>query len=72
MTVGIKVHQHRQTSAASSWVINHGLDHKPVCEVSINTDTGLQKILPLNFIHNSDSQLTIVFSEPQTGVARLI
>jgi hypothetical protein len=57
-----------QTVAASSWVINHGLGYDPIVRVFV----GNVEVQPQVITHNSVNQLTIGFTDPQVGVAKLI
>jgi hypothetical protein len=64
--------QFDQTEAASTWTINHGLNCKPVVAVYVNYENKLQEILPGSIEYPSDSQVVIRFSQPFSGVARLV
>jgi hypothetical protein len=61
-------YEHNQTSAATTWVIQHGLGYNPIVRVFV----GNAEILPDTIVHNSLFQTTITFTTPQTGVARCI
>jgi hypothetical protein len=64
-------YNHVQSTPSTTWVINHNLGHKPVHDVWINYGGNQEKILPLQVIHFNDNTLTVVFSNAQTGGARL-
>jgi hypothetical protein len=57
-----------QTAPSSAWVIIHELGYFPVVRVFI----GNVEVQPDSITHNSIFQLTINFSSPQVGVARLV
>lgn len=57
-----------QTSASSEWIINHNLGYNPIVRVFI----GNQEVQPVSITHGSTLQVTITFSTPQVGYARLI
>lgn len=57
-----------QTSPSSNWVVNHGLGYQPIVRVF----SGSYEIQPSSIFFNSNMQLTISFTSPETGVAKLI
>lgn len=57
-----------QSNASTSWVINHNLGYSPIAKIYVDG----QEIQPLAIVYNSSNQLTITFSSPQVGVAKLI
>lgn len=57
-----------QASPSSTWVINHELGYYPVVRVFI----GNVETQPESITHDTIFQLTINFTAPQVGVARLI
>jgi len=59
---------HFQSTASSSWVILHNLGYTPIIRVFI----GNNEVQPLSIVHDSNNQVTISFSTPQVGYARLI
>lgn len=59
---------HYQSSSSTTWTIVHGLGYNPIVRVFIGT----QEVQPATVVHNSTSQVTITFSTPQVGYARLI
>jgi len=56
-----------QSSAATTWTINHNLGHVPSVEVF---DSGSQEV-DADVSHPSVNQTVIVFSVPLSGFARL-
>jgi len=60
---------HTQTSLSATWVIPHNLGYYPVVRVFLNTGAEIQ---PLTTVHNSLFQVTITFSMPYVGTARLV
>lgn len=61
-------YEHFQTTLSDSWVINHGLGHEPVVRVFV----GNQEVQPTSITFNTLNQVTITFSQPYVGVARLV
>jgi hypothetical protein len=59
---------HTQTTAASTWTINHNLGYYPIVEIF---DSGRQEI-DADVSHPSTNQTVIVVLLPLTGFARLI
>lgn len=57
-----------QTTASSTWVIVHNLGYNPIVRVFIGTS----EVQPTSIVHDSINQMTITFSSPQVGYARLI
>lgn len=66
---GILVHIHTQSSAASTWVINHNLGSKPLVELFVFDSGSLKKAWPLSLAHNDDNTVTVTWSQPRTGQA---
>jgi hypothetical protein len=61
-----------QSSPSTTWIINHNLNTTPAVDVMINENSQLQKMIPLSITINNLNQITIEFSTPRSGVARLI
>lgn len=59
---------HYQSVAESSWVINHGLGYNPIVRVFI----GNNEVQPMAIEHNSNQTVTISFSQPYVGLAKLV
>lgn len=59
---------HYQSTASSSWVIMHNLGYFPIVRIFI----GSQEVQPQAITHDSTDQVTVTFSSPQVGYARLI
>lgn len=57
-----------QTSPSSTWVITHGLGYNPIIRVF----AGQYEIQPVSISHDSVNQITVTFSSPQTGIAKLV
>jgi hypothetical protein len=57
-----------QTNPSTSWVIPHGLGRYPIVRIFI----GNQEVQPESITFNSLDQVTIAFSTPQVGQAKLI
>jgi len=68
------VFRHTQTTASTSWVIDHGLGER-VVEIQTFKNTGLASpddikiISPNDVTFNSATQLTVTFSNAETGYA---
>lgn len=66
-------YQHTQSVSDSIWVIAHNLNvTETVNDVLIDDNGSLSKVLPSYVRHTNDNTLTIGFSVPQTGIARII
>jgi len=63
---------HTQTTASNAWVINYGFDGYPVVDVLIDVDGVKTKIMPASVVRTSTGTVTITFTSPRTGVARVI
>lgn len=59
---------HYQTSASTSWVVPHGLGREPIVRVFV----GNQEVQPQSITHDGGNSLTIAFSAPYTGIAKLV
>lgn len=57
-----------QTTASASWDIVHNLGREPITRVFI----GNQEVQPQSITHVSNNELIIAFSQPYTGIAKLI
>lgn len=64
--------QYPQDTASDTWTINHGLNGKPTAAVFVNFEGKLQQILPAEVSYPSNTQVVIKFSQPFTGVVRLV
>jgi hypothetical protein len=58
-------HEHYQTTASSTWVVNHNLGFRPA--VTILSVGGTQMLAEV--IHASLNQVLVYFDEPMTGLA---
>lgn len=59
---------HYQSSASTTWIVAHNLGYHPITRVFIGTS----EVQPSSVVHDSTNQVTITFSTPQVGYARLI
>ena len=59
---------HYQSSGSVEWVIVHNLGYNPIVRVFI----GNNEVQPATIVHDSVNQVTITFTSPQVGYARLI
>lgn len=57
-----------QTSAATTWTINHNLGYDPIVRVFIGTE----EVQPASVSFPTVNQAVVTFATPQMGVARLI
>lgn len=62
-----------EVQTGTEWVITHNLGYYPMIRVYSTTTDGndlwekRDELIPLQVIHNSIYQVTIVFSTPETG-----
>lgn len=69
----IQFETHIQTVPSSSWVITHNFNSPVITDVLVDGGLGtLVKMIPLDVIQDSLNQVTIMFSTPTAGRARLI
>lgn len=66
--VNSAAYTHTQSSAASTWTINHNLGYNPI--VQVFTSGGVEVIADV--VHTSPNQTVIYFSAPTSGFARMI
>lgn len=63
---------HTQSTPATTWNVLHSLNVEfPVVHVMINTEAGLQRVIPLHVTPVDANNLTITFSQAQSGFAKL-
>lgn len=73
VTKNVGQYQHSQTSSSSSWVVTHNLNTPGiVIDVMVDNLGVLEKIIPLDITMTSDNVVTINFSTPFTGKARIV
>lgn len=60
-------YEHVQSSASSSWIVNHNLGYRPGVTV---LNSGSQEVIA-EIIHTSVNQVVIGFITPISGLARL-
>jgi hypothetical protein len=61
-----------QSDPAAVWTITHNLGGMPALDVTVDVNGQVQKILPLRVEATDNDTLTVHFSSPQTGTARLV
>jgi len=66
-SIGNTTYVYNQVTAASTWTISHNLGQFPLVRVFVNN----QEIQPQTITFTSINQVTITFSSPQVGMARL-
>jgi len=59
---------HYQSTPAATWIVNHNLGYNPIVRVFI----GNNEVQPLGIEHTSNTSLTITFSQPYVGLAKLV
>lgn len=64
-------HTHIQSLASPTWEISHGLYCNPVVSVLVMENGVLTAILPNSITFPSNTNVTITFTSPRTGEARL-
>lgn len=70
MLESFKGYKHTQSTASTTWTINHGLGTStPVVDCWIDVSGTITKVLPLNVVATSDSVVTITFTSAQSGTA---
>lgn len=68
----IKTIDFPQTTPSDTWIIEHNFGLKPVVDVLCDVNGSLQKLYPLSVVHTDDNTLTVTFTTPFSGVARLV
>lgn len=71
MAINKMYHYHKQISSASTWVIQHNLNRKPIIDVMVTISGNNTKILPLDIQHTDDNTVTLLFSQAYIGTATL-
>jgi len=61
-------YEHAQTNPSATWVIPHNLGYHPVVRIFI----GNEEVQPQSIVHDSNFQVTVTFTQPYVGNARLI
>lgn len=67
----VRTYTHTQTTAATSWNVNHNLNTHPVVDVLYDDAGVLTKMLPLSITYVDANNIVIAFSVARAGVARL-
>lgn len=57
-----------QNPAAATWTVTHNLGYHPLVRVFV----GNSEVQPASIVHNSNNDMTITFSAPFAGVAKLV
>jgi hypothetical protein len=57
-----------QGSASTTWTIDHNLGYHPIVRVFI----GLNEVQPSSIVHDTANRVTVTFTTPQVGYARLL
>ena len=61
-----------QATPATTWNVLHALNiQTPVVHVFIETDDGIQRVIPLHVTPVDANNLTITFTSAQSGYAKL-
>lgn len=58
---------HEQTTPSASWIVQHGLGHKP--HVTVLDTAGA--VIQTDVTHLNDDTVSIVFASPTSGIALL-
>ena len=62
-------HRFEQTSASTTWAIQHNLGTEaPIVDVWIDISGTIHKVMPLSVVVDDANNITITFSSAQTGV----
>lgn len=61
-------YEHYQTAPSTSWVIPHALSRYPIVRIFI----GNQEVQPASITFDTLDQVTVTFTDPQVGQAKLI
>jgi len=62
---------HLQSTPSANWTITHGFFTNPCVSVKVYEDGVLTEILPMSVTFPNTSTVSIQFSSPRTGEARL-
>lgn len=71
ITVGSPGYSHTQDTPAKVWTVTHNLKRIVVADVFINHKGALEKILASTRVLDNNT-ITITFSEPRSGVVRVV
>ena len=64
----VYAYEHYQTNPSTTWVIPHGLSRYPIVRIFI----GNQEVQPVSITFDTLESVTVTFTEPQAGQAKLI
>lgn len=63
---------HFQMIASSEWVITHNLNRLPLIDVYFNVGGNLEKVIPAAIEHIDDTTVKVIFSQSQSGQAKIV
>lgn len=63
---------HQQTTAATTWTIDHNLKDYPLVDVFISVNGTLTKIIPSSLVYVDIDVCQVNFTEPQVGYATVL
>jgi hypothetical protein len=66
-----KTYTHTQSTAATTWTINHNLTKIPIDIKTFNT-TGTQIFGYIDWEHATTTSISVIFGEELTGTAKII
>lgn len=64
-------HTHTQDTPSDTWTVVHNSGREVVCDVLVNIDGKLEKILPMSQVNQDLNTLVVSFSRPFTGKVRV-
>lgn len=65
----VSSYTHTQSTPSLSWTVNHNLNTPaPVCDVFVDLDGVLTKILPKNISVSNNNTLVVSWSSPRSGI----
>lgn len=62
---------HTQEVESDTWLIPHGLNKRVVIDVMVNHKGQLTKIMPKKIIFSDSNNITVTFSRPMSGCAKV-
>ena len=66
---GVQFYQHTQSTASSTWTINHNFGTIPLVDVNVWDGGILKKAFPQSVTHVNENSISITWSVPRTGYA---
>lgn len=67
-----KSHTHFQTTSSAEWLISHNLNRKVICDVYVDENSTLVKIIPSTVEYVSENQIKVIFTNPRTGRVKVV